>query len=102
MKSNSLKKIIISFIIIINYALLITNCIAGDRYIILNKEQRDEVRGRYGNHSMLRPIRLEDTTKYVLPLSVLEDSAFVTIWEYLNNLTQDEVDTSEFVKIPIE
>jgi len=59
------------------------------KMILLTQEQKDQVKSNYGKYSALDPVKVVEG--FALPLSVLDDSEFSTIKDYLLTLPQQEV-----------
>ena len=71
------------------------------KYIILNKEQANKVKGEYGQYSALDPILIK-TGEYILPINVINDNEFAKVREFLQGLIQREVGEDEFIKQAIQ
>jgi len=69
------------------------------KMILLNSDQANQVRGRYGTYSALDPTQVVEG--YCLPLDVLTNDEFISIRELLLTLPQQEVTFIE-PELPIE
>ena len=57
--------------------------------ILLNQEQADSVRGKYGTYSALEPIEVVEG--WALPIDILTNNEFKSIYDILNSYPKQEV-----------
>ena len=71
------------------------------KYIVLNKEQANKVRGLYGKYSALDPIEIKNSL-FILPIDVLKNSEFKKVHEFLKTCEIRKVEEEEFIEQGIQ
>ena len=68
------------------------------KYIILNKEQANKVKGLYGDYSALEPVKIKNSL-FILTIDVLKNSEFKKVHEFLKKCEIREVKKDEFIEV---